>query len=203
VQVAVAAQVTAHPPEQLTSQVAVSLQKTVLPSPRFSLQLEVPEQAAEALAPALSWHLDEEMQLMWLPSPPMPLHSEVSAQLMVVAAVDEALHLAEVSQVRLHAAAPQLALQSVPAEQVQAATAQVHPAPLHVGAVLELEPPQEVTAPATAVEKTAHRIVARMIIARTNECKTETIPAPWVTAADMSGLMVRRPAAERPRRRTI
>jgi hypothetical protein len=203
VQVAVAAHVTAHPAAQVTSQLAVSMQKTLLPSPRFSLQSEVPEHAAPEPAPAFSWHLDEEMQLMRLPSPPMPLHSEVSAQLMVVAAVDEALHLAAVSQERLHAAAPQLAVQSVPAEQVHDARAQLHAVPLHVGAAVEVEPPpQEMTAPPTA-HTAANRIAAREIIAPDIRARDRNMPVPCTTSTDMSWLMFAARGADRRARRTV
>jgi hypothetical protein len=121
------------------SQDDVSVQVTVLPAPRLNLQSAVPEQVATEFAPALSSHFEEALQAMWLPSPPLPLHSAVSPQVTDVADVDEALHLDPVSQVMLQGEAPQLALQSDPAVQVQAAATHIHPAPVHVGA--ELPPP--------------------------------------------------------------
>ena len=132
--------VTVHPSAQSMSHDEVSVHETVLPAPRLNLQFALPEQVAVELAPAFSWHFDDELQAMRLAAPPIPLHSDVSPQVIVVAPVPEALHFEAVSQVRLHGPEPQLALQSVPAVQVQAAATHMHPAPLHVGAVLLLLP---------------------------------------------------------------
>src|SRR5205085_7079436 len=99
-----------------------------------------PEHMAAEPAPALSSHLEDASHVMWLPVPPMPLHSDVSPHVRVAAAVDEALHFAAVLHARLQADAPQLALQSVPAVQVQPPETHEQPAPVHAGTAPPLLP---------------------------------------------------------------